>query len=270
MLKVLEVALSYVGYHEKASNKDLDSFTGNSGSGNWNKFSKYLDDFGDYYAGKKNGYPWCEAYVDACFAMAYTRKIGQKMLYQPNKSYGAGCVQSVGYYKANNAFDKTPHVGDQIYFSYGSGEADHTGLVWQVTDTTVYTVEGNSNNAVEKHSYLRTNKNIYGYGHPNYSLVKETPTEDIKEPAQTTAPTTTTTNGDVKVTLKVLSKGSTGGEVKTLQALLIKKFFISLPVYGVDGDFGAETRAGVRTFQSRYNLTADGVVGQKTWAKLLG
>ena len=270
MLKVLEVALSYVGYHEKASNKDLDSFTGNSGSANYTKFAKYMDSLGDYYNSAKQGYEWCEVFCDFCFATAYGRKTGQKMIYQPNKSAGAGCTQSVGYYKANKAFDHTPSVGAQIYFSYGSGEADHTGLVWKVTDTTVFTVEGNSNNEVEKKSYAKANKYIYGYGHPNYSLAKETPADDIKEPAQTTQPTTTTTDGGYKVTLKTLSKGSTGGEVKTLQALLKSKFFISLPIYGVDGDFGAETRAAVRTFQSRYNLTADGVVGQKTWAKLLG
>lgn len=257
MLKVIEVALSFVGYHEKASNKDLDTDK-NNGSGNWNKFAKYLDDFGDYYQGKKNGYPWCECYVDACFAMAYTRKIGQRMLYQPNKSYGAGCVQSVGYYKANNAFDKNPKVGDQIYFSYGSGEADHTGLVYKLTDSYVFTVEGNSNDAVQKHSYLRTNKNIYGYGHPDYSLVKETPAEDIKEK-----------EGNCVVNLPILKEGSSGNSVKTLQALLIRKFSISCGIYGMDGEFGAATKKALVSFQSKKGLDADGICGQKTWEALL-
>jgi len=258
MLKVIEVALSYVGYHEKASNKDLDSFTGNSGSANYTKFAKYLDSLGDFYNTPKNGYEWCEAFVDFCFITAYGRKTGQKMIYQPNKSAGAGCVQSSGYYKANKAFDKTPHVGDQIYFTYGSGEADHTGLVWKVTDSYVYTVEGNVSNEVQKKSYLRTNKNIYGYGHPDYSLVKESPAED--EPKK---------EGSVVVNLPVLREGSTGDAVRSLQALLIRKFSISCGIYGMDGDFGQATKKAVTAFQKKKGLEQDGVCGQKTWEALL-
>ena len=35
--KVIEVAESQVGYLEKASDYDLDSFTGNAGYNNWTK-----------------------------------------------------------------------------------------------------------------------------------------------------------------------------------------------------------------------------------------
>lgn len=41
----------------------------------------------------------------------------------------------------------------------------------------------------------------------------------------------------------------------------------SLPKYGADGDFGAETRAAVIAFQVKWNLDADGKVGPKTLGK---
>lgn len=50
-------ALSYYGYHEKASNKNLDSFYGNSGSNNYQKFQPEI--------GAGNGDQWCQYFVDA-------------------------------------------------------------------------------------------------------------------------------------------------------------------------------------------------------------
>lgn len=70
----------------------------------------------------------------------------------------------------------------------------------------------------------------------------------------------------VNVELEVLKSNSRGEQVKTLQRLLVG--------YGydlkVDGVFGTITDRTVRTFQRKYGLSADGVVGTKTWHKLLG
>lgn len=62
----------------------------------------------------------------------------------------------------------------------------------------------------------------------------------------------------------VLKLGSRGDAVGTLQRLLNKagvKCF-------VDGDFGAKTDAAVKEFQSKVGLKADGIVGNRTWAKI--
>ena len=71
------------------------------------------------------------------------------------------------------------------------------------------------------------------------------------------------------VTLPLLKQGSAGMSVRVLQTVL-KYRGCSLPKYGVDGDFGDETVAAVKQFQKAAKLTADGVVGTKTWKALVG
>ena len=39
---------------------------------------------------------------------------------------------------------------------------------------------------------------------------------------------------------------------------------------GADGINGAETQAAIKAFQRDHGLAVDGIVGQKTWSKLLG
>lgn len=72
----------------------------------------------------------------------------------------------------------------------------------------------------------------------------------------------------VTVKLDMLSKGSKGEQVKTLQRLLIALGY-NLGNYGADGDFGDATDTAVRAFQKAKNLVADGIVGVGTWNKLL-
>lgn len=69
--------------------------------------------------------------------------------------------------------------------------------------------------------------------------------------------------------LPVLKKGSKGQSVKALQILLIG-YDHSCGSYGADGDFGTATKKAVIAYQKANGLDADGVVGPKTWTKLLG
>ena len=71
------------------------------------------------------------------------------------------------------------------------------------------------------------------------------------------------------LTLTELSEGDEGEQVKALQQLLMANG-IKLPKYGADGDFGAETKAGVIEYQRKNGLAADGIAGPNTWKKLLG
>lgn len=71
------------------------------------------------------------------------------------------------------------------------------------------------------------------------------------------------------VTVHDLKKGSKGESVKALQILLIG-YGCSCGSSGVDGSFGPATEKAVKEYQKSVGLDADGVVGRKTWSKLLG
>jgi len=70
----------------------------------------------------------------------------------------------------------------------------------------------------------------------------------------------------------LLRRGSTGSPVSVLQRQLNAVGGSAFPVLGVDGNFGPLTDRRVREFQSAppNTLTADGIVGPLTHAKLLG
>lgn len=85
-----------------------------------------------------------------------------------------------------------------------------------------------------------------------------------------TEPTKEANNEEVcNVNVRQLSNGSEGASVKALQTLLIG-YGYSCGSYGADGDFGSATDKAVRKYQKAKGLGVDGIVGSKTWAKLLG
>lgn len=180
--KVIDIALNEVGYVEKATNSNLDSKTGNAGSGNYTKYARDLDNI-SFYNGKKNGYAWCDVFVDWCFYKAFGKERALELLCQPEKSTGAGCGFSMNFYKAHNQFYSKPQAGDQIFFTDGTS-IYHTGLVYKVENSKVYTVEGNTSDVsyvdgnggkVCKKSYQIGASYIAGYGRPKY----DTTTVDV-------------------------------------------------------------------------------------------
>lgn len=65
----------------------------------------------------------------------------------------------------------------------------------------------------------------------------------------------------------ILKKGSSGSKVQALQQALLNLGY-SLPSFGADGDYGNETVAAVRRFQSDYGITVDGVAGPEVGGML--
>ena len=69
------------------------------------------------------------------------------------------------------------------------------------------------------------------------------------------------------ITLRTLSQGLRGEDVKTLQQLLNAKIKAGLET---DGKFGPLTNAALRKYQAANSLAVDGRCGPATWSKLLG
>lgn len=182
--RLIATAKAEEGYLEKATNAQLDSKTANAGSNNWTKYARDLDNIGNIYNGKKNGYAWCDVFVDWCFIKTFGVDLAMKLLCQPYGGAGAGCTYSAQYYKQKGQFHKSnPQAGDQIFFTNDGGATSyHTGLVIAVGNGKVYTIEGNTSSAsgvipnggcVRAKSYNLTATYICGYGRPDWSLVGE-------------------------------------------------------------------------------------------------
>ena len=179
--KVVALAKSEVGYLEKASNKDLDSKTANAGFNNWTKYARDLDAAG-FYNTKKNGYPWCDVFFDWLLYKCFGLEMLMKMTGQPKgaANSGAGCGDSMFFYRQIGQVFDNPKPGDQIFFWNSTRTAKaHTGLVVKVENGRVYTIEGNTSDSsgvvanggcVCEKSYDLGYNRIAGYGRPKYAL----------------------------------------------------------------------------------------------------
>ena len=282
---VIKIAEAEVGYLEKKSNSNLDSKTANAGSNNYTKYARDLDALGDFYNGKKNGYAWCDMFHDWIHVKAFGREDAQRLLCQPNKSLGAGCQYSAQYFKNNKQWYTSPKVGDQIFFKNSSGTINHTGIVYKVDGTYVYTIEGNTSStegvvanggSVEKKKYKLNYNRIAGYGRPKYDA----------EPKKTT----TKVDNDVKDLQAAINKDlkpkpllDEDNKLGNLTKAQMKKVVIKKPIIGsntkykninkfvqkkvgvtADGYYGSGTKKAVIAYLKKYKLEADGVVGYNT------
>lgn len=76
--------------------------------------------------------------------------------------------------------------------------------------------------------------------------------------------------GKVMVELSVLKKGSKGSEVFTVQSILrAQGYKYEGALIKTDSSYGKITENCVIAFQKKNSLVADGIVGAKTWDKLL-
>ena len=238
--KVIEIAQNEVGYLEKETNSSLDSKTANAGNENYTKYARDLHNAG-YYNGNKNGYAWCDVWVDWVHYMAAGKdaKLAQEVICQSGP-YGAGCDWSATYYKRAGRFhDNNPQVGDQIFFwDKNKTRVAHTGLVYHVDSKYVYTIEGNTSGAsgvvangggVCRKQYSLSYGRIYGYGRPKYD------------------PETVDTKIDT---------------VKEVQKWLNNTYNSGL---SVDNDYGSKTkRALVKALQKELGVKVDGDYGPIT------
>lgn len=242
----------WLGYYEKASQKystyrGKEYFTKDKGSNNWT--------YPGYSCGV-NGQPWCAATVSNSIKEACGGNISDAK----SVMYGVWpYVRCDQLYDAAPSGKKgrrgywTPKPGDVVVFGYST--RDHTGMVYAVDNNYIYTFEGNSGDMCRKRSYSKSSSWIWGYVRPDYANG-----DDPDIPGEKYGSVCVPELG-----LHLLSKGTAGPEVASVQALLKRHDYI----IDMDGDFGSITKACVCRFQSEHGLEQDGIVGKKTWKALL-
>ena len=263
---VIQTAKNEVGYLEKKSNSDLDHPTKNAGKNNYTKYNR------DYMSWDKEGLieipngsinmQWCAAFVSWCFVMAYGQKAAAALLcgglhcYTPT---GAGRFKAAGRYIKRGK--GKPQPGDVVFFySTSKGRIGHVGIVYKVTSSRVYTIEGNTSGgstlitnggSVAMKSYSLTSTYIDGYGRPDYAGVEAGTGEAVS----------------FELGERLLVNGSKGDDVQQMQEALISLGF-SCGSYGADGDFGDATELAVIEFQKAHKCDPDGEYGPLTHAAL--
>lgn len=179
--KVISIAMQEVGYLEKSKSAYLKNpdiiYEKTAGAGQDN-ITKYNEEMHKIYPSVMDRKaPWCDAFVDWVFYMAYGVTTAKSMI---GGNFDDYTVNSCKMYEKHNAVFKSPKIGDQIFFTKNgkSNGCYHTGLVYKVTDGYVFTIEGNTSNAdavvengggVAKKKYLLSK---YGgkmlFGRPKY------------------------------------------------------------------------------------------------------
>ena len=248
----------WLNYHEKATAKyatfrGKEYFEMDAGANNYT--------YAGYVCGVQGG-AWCAMQVslaiyEACGnSVSDTRKIlhGLWPYTSCDQLYDAAPAKYKGRRGA-----WTPKPGDVIIF--GTSIREHTGMVYAVDDTYVYTYEGNSSNMCRKRSYLLTSSYIWGYVRPLYM--------DAALPVIAADQYGSVVYEDIG--LHLLSKGCAGPEVKTVQRLLYAKGFKGEDgkIISIDGDFGRNTAYAAKSWQKELGLTADGWIGRDSWKAML-
>lgn len=247
---VIKIAEAEVGYLEKASNSQLDSKTANVGSKNYTKYARDLFP-------SLQGQAWCDMFVDWSFVQAYGKTAAEKIL----GGFSAYTPTSASYLPATSS----PAVGDIIFFK-NSTRICHTGIIYKVDSSKVYTIEGNTSGAsgviangggVCKKSYSKTYSKIAKFARPKWEYL----------PGGTVSTGSTSTSGSTTTTTTT-SSGSSA--IKSVQTWLNSNYSAGLTV---DGVYGSKTKAALvkalqKWLNATYNagLVVDGIFGAKTKA----
>lgn len=250
--KILEIVNAEVGYLEKASREQLGEKTANAGNKNYTKYAEEMDAL-KVYNGPKQGYAWCNVFIDWCFYKALGVDRARQLLI----GFSAGCTQDYNYFKSKKQIVTDPQIGDLVFF----GDTSHIGIIEKVDNNRIYTIEGNTSDKAEliinggqvaKKSYLKSSKYIHSYARPKYDKEEQITEEN---------------NVSNEIIYSLLVKGSKGNLVAIMQEKLINKGYV-LPKFGPDGHFGDETERTVKELQRDAGITVDGKVGEETWAVL--
>ena len=170
--KVIARAQAFNGYLEKESKENLTEFVKNAGDENFTYFAEVYDKLMNTCL---QGFPWCAMFVSYIFYSAS----GKNLSLAKEALWGnlfASCQVGVNMARRVNRFYSKPEIGDVIFFTNGK-RAYHTGIVTNVDNTYVYTIEGNTSadpgvvengGGVNDKKYKLNYSKILGYGRPFY------------------------------------------------------------------------------------------------------
>lgn len=160
-LDTVAAAMSQLGYHEGDGTAEVHGRNG-SGKGNYTEFNMAYGKVSGTYS-----YAWCAAFVSWCLEVSGSHNAAGGVF--ASCSLWVERLKSLGQYRSRTT-GYTPQTGDLIFFhsSGVSRVSNHVGLVRYVKSGRVYTVEGNSSNAVSLHDYALGDSYIAGYGLPDY------------------------------------------------------------------------------------------------------
>ena len=256
---MISTADAEVGYLEKKSNSNLDSKTANAGSKN---YTKYWRDVKPSFQGES----WCACFVTWVFMVVFGQELAEKLLKHFPFTY---CPTLAGM-----TSNKTPKRGSIILFWRSSkGRYGHTGIVYKVDSTYVYTIEGNTSGAsgvvangggvCRKKYKLSSLDSRTKYFMPDYSIVTSKPSTAANKDLI----------GNCVVTLKTFALGASDAQLKAIQILLNAKGYTGKDgkALTVDGKLGDNTAHAITKFQKdkKLDIKTPGTVAGKTWTALL-
>lgn len=223
--KVVSLAYDQVGYKE----------------GN-NNFNKYADDpkIQKLYGWNVQNQPWCAVFVNWLFLNAFGYDDGSAMTYGGSP----GCAIAAQNYKNNNAWSMNPRKGDQIFFNINGG-INHTGIVVDVSGSTIRTVEGNSSDRVSQNSYYTGDPSIAGYGVPNWAVVANVPDDPDPTGLVVDGECGPETWAALAKKMPLVKNGSKGWAVTAVQAMLN---YLGTDL-DADGELGPLTKKEIMEFQ---------------------
>ena len=227
---------------------------------------------------------WCSGFVSAiAIACGLTDIIPTEV----------GCpkhialFQKLGRWQENDAY--APTIGDILFYDWqddgkgdNTGSPDHVGIVTHVDSKYITVIEGNmgSQSVVGRRTLQINGKTIRGYGVPNYAA--KATVEEVKPYKPTVKEWQKAAIADGYKFPKYGADGEWGAECESVatKAQVKRRVFytnknltrIVQRVVGVkvDGLCGPDTVAAIKAYQRKHGLTADGIVGVKTWKKVLG
>ena len=194
---------------------------------------------------KQYGQKWVGRKVADCsglFSWAF-KELGSYMYHGSNTMWKSYCTAK-GDLKKGKRTDGKPLKPGTAVFTDHDGDKSHVGLY--VGDGKVTEASGTRTGVITSKI---TNTKWKCWGELKHVLYDKKEEEPMKE----------------TIAYPTIRQGAKGELVTQLQTMLSNLG----STLQVDGIFGSGTASAVRAFQKKYGLEVDGVVGPKTWGKLL-